>query len=56
MPAGAPTTTIVVALADLGERTSMVMTHIGVPADSPGAQGWGTAIETLGPASPQPPG
>ena len=48
MPAGTPTTTtIVVELADLGERTSMVMTHIGVPADSPGGQGWGMAIDTL---------
>ncbi|MEO5982111.1 MAG: SRPBCC domain-containing protein [Pedococcus sp.] len=48
MPAGAPMeTSIVVELADLGERTKMVMTHIGVPADSPGAQGWGMAINTL---------
>ena len=36
MPAGAPTETcIVVELEDLGDRTEMVMTHIGVPADSP---------------------
>ncbi len=34
MPAGTPTeTSIVVELEDLGDRTKMVMTHIGVPAD-----------------------
>ena len=39
MPAGAPTeTSIVVELEDLGDRTKMIMTHIGVPADSPGGQ------------------
>ena len=48
LPAGAPTeTSIVVELADLGDRTSMVMTHHGVPADSPGAQGWSMAIDKL---------
>jgi len=48
MPADAPIqTTIVVELTDLGERTNMVMTHIGVPSDSPGAQGWGMALDKL---------
>ncbi len=48
MPAGAPTeTSIVVELADLGDRTSMTVTHIGVPADSPGGQGWGMAIDKM---------
>ncbi len=48
MPAGAPMeTSVVVQLTDLGDHTSMVMTHIGVPADSPGAQGWGQAIDKL---------
>ncbi len=48
MPAGAPTeTSIVVELEDLGDRTKMVMTHIGVPADSPGGQGWAMAIDKL---------
>ena len=48
MPVGAPTeTSIVVELTDLGDRTSMVMTHIGVPADSPGALGWGMAIDKM---------
>ncbi len=48
MPAGAPVeTTVVVELTDLGGRTGMVMTHVGVPADSPGAQGWQMAIDKL---------
>ena len=48
MPAGAPMeTSIVVELADLGDRTSMVMTHVGVPAASPGGQGWAMAIDKL---------
>lgn len=48
MPAGAPTdTTIVVELEDLGDRTKMTMTHIDVPADSPGGHGWAMAIEKL---------
>ncbi len=47
-PAGTQVeTSIVVELADLGDRTSMVMTHIGVPADSPGGQGWAGAIDKL---------
>ncbi len=48
MPAGAPTeTSIVVELEDLGARTKMTMTHIGVPADSPGGQGWTMAIDKM---------
>lgn len=48
LPDGTPTeTSIVVELEDLGDRTRMVMTHIGVPADSPGAQGWAMALEKL---------
>lgn len=48
MPAGHPTTTQVrVELEDLGSRTKMVMTHAGIPADSPGAAGWTTAFENL---------
>ena len=48
MPAGAHMeTSILVELQDLGDRTHMVMTHIGVPADSPGGQGWAMAIEKL---------
>jgi len=48
MPAGHPTTTEVrVELEDVGGRTKMVMTHIGIPADSPGAAGWEMALAKL---------
>ena len=48
MPPGAHMeTSIVVELVDLGDHTKMVMTHIGVPADSPGGQGWAMAIAKL---------
>ena len=48
MPAGSPMeTSIVVELDDLGARTKMTLTHIGVPADSPGGQGWAMAIDKL---------
>ncbi|MGI9601120.1 MAG: SRPBCC family protein [Acidimicrobiales bacterium] len=48
MPAGTPMeTSVVVELEDQGERTKMVMTHIGVPAESPGGQGWLMAIDKM---------
>ena len=48
MPAGTPMeTTVVVELEDLGASTRMVMTHEGVPADSPGGQGWTMAIDKM---------
>lgn len=48
MPDGHPTTTeITVELAEVGGRTKMVMTHAGVPADSPGAAGWNMALDKL---------
>ena len=48
MPPGHPTTTEVrVELEGLGGRTKLVMTHIGIPADSPGAIGWAMAIDKL---------
>lgn len=48
MPAGAPMeTSVVVELEDLGGRTKMLMTHVGVPGDSPGGQGWTMAIDKL---------
>lgn len=48
MPPGAPMETrVIVELTDLGGSTRMVMTHEGVPADSPGAQGWQMAIDKL---------
>jgi uncharacterized protein YndB with AHSA1/START domain len=48
MPAGHPTTTEVrVELEKVGGRTKMVMTHSGVPGDSPGATGWTMALDKL---------
>ncbi|NND73883.1 MAG: SRPBCC domain-containing protein [Ilumatobacter sp.] len=48
MPDGHPTITEVsVELVDLGDRTKMVMTHAGIPADSPGAMGWNMALDKL---------
>lgn len=48
MPDGHPMTTeVTVELHDLGGRTKMVMTHAGVPADSPGAAGWNMALDKL---------
>lgn len=48
MPAGHPTVTEVrVELEDLGGRTRMVLTHVGIPEDSPGAEGWRMALDQL---------
>jgi uncharacterized protein YndB with AHSA1/START domain len=48
MPKGAHMeTSIVVELEDLGGRTKMTMTHIGVPAESPGGQAWAMAMDKL---------
>jgi uncharacterized protein YndB with AHSA1/START domain len=48
MPDGHPTTTEVrVLLTDVGGRTKMVMTHAGIPSDSPGAAGWVMAFDKL---------
>ena len=48
MPEGHPSTTEVrVELEDLGGRTKMVMTHAGIPSDSPGAIGWTMALDKL---------
>ena len=41
------TTEVRVELEDLGGRTKMVMTHIGIPSDSPGAAGWTMALDKL---------
>ncbi len=47
-PDGHQTSTEVrVQLTDLGGRTGMTLTHVGVPADSPGATGWGMALDKL---------
>jgi uncharacterized protein YndB with AHSA1/START domain len=48
MPAGHPTTTEVrVELERIGGHTKMVMTHLGIPGDSPGAAGWTMAFDKL---------
>jgi len=48
MPAGTPMeTSVIVELEDVDGRTKMVMTHVGVPADSPGGQGWTAAIDKM---------
>jgi uncharacterized protein YndB with AHSA1/START domain len=48
MPEGYPAVTeVTVLLEDLGGRTKMVMTHAGIPADSPGASGWNQAFDKL---------
>jgi uncharacterized protein YndB with AHSA1/START domain len=48
MPDGHPETTeIIIELEDLGGRTKMVMTHVGVPAGSPGESGWTMAFDKL---------
>lgn len=48
MPAGTDMSTqVVVELEDLSGSTKMTMTHVGVPADSPGGQGWTMAIDKL---------
>ncbi len=48
MPEGHPMTTEVrVELEDVGGRTRMLMTHVGIPGDSAGAAGWAMALDKL---------
>ena len=48
MPEGHPATTEVrIELQDVGGRTKMVLTHAGIPAESPGAAGWAMALDKL---------
>jgi uncharacterized protein YndB with AHSA1/START domain len=48
MPEGHPTTTeITVELQVVDGGTKMVMTHAGIPSDSPGATGWTMAFDKL---------
>jgi uncharacterized protein YndB with AHSA1/START domain len=42
-----PSTEVRVELQGVGGRTKMVMTHRGIPADSPGATGWTMALDKL---------
>jgi uncharacterized protein YndB with AHSA1/START domain len=41
-------TEVHVQLQDLGGRTRMVLTHVGIPDGSPGAMGWAMALDKLG--------
>lgn len=41
------TTEIVVELSQDGDRTNMVMTHVGIPEGSPAAGGWAMAFDKL---------
>ena len=48
MPSDHPEATeVTVKFKELPGRTRMVMTHAGVPADSPGAVGWNMALDKL---------
>lgn len=48
MPGDHPTTTeVTIELEDLGGSTRLVLTHAGLPADSPGAVGWAIALDKL---------
>lgn len=48
LPDGYPVTTqVIVELEDLGGRTRMLMRHVGIPEDSPGAAGWAMALDRL---------
>ena len=48
MPEGHPMTTeIHVELTAVGGHTKMVLTHVGIPSDSPGAAGWSMALDKL---------
>lgn len=48
MPAGHPTTTEVrVDLKASDQGTEMVLIHVGIPSDSPGAMGWNMALDKL---------
>lgn len=48
MPEGHPEVTeVIVELTELDGKTTMKMTHIGVPGESQGAGGWRQAIEKM---------
>jgi uncharacterized protein YndB with AHSA1/START domain len=48
MPPGHPITTEVrVELEAIGGRTRLLLTHVGIPAGSPGAIGWAMALDKM---------
>jgi uncharacterized protein YndB with AHSA1/START domain len=40
-------TEVRVEFEDLGSRTRVVLVHVGIPQDSPGAAGWNMALDKL---------
>jgi uncharacterized protein YndB with AHSA1/START domain len=46
-PGDHPMTEVRVELADVGGRTKLTLTHVGIPQDSPGAVGWTVALDKL---------
>ena len=40
-------TEVHVDFEDLGDRTRLILVHVGIPADSPGATGWTMALDKL---------
>jgi uncharacterized protein YndB with AHSA1/START domain len=46
-PGGHDVTEVRVEVAALEGRTRMVLTHVGIPAGSPGAMGWNMAFDKL---------
>ena len=48
MPEGTPEMTeVIVELSEEGGKTTMVMTHVGVPTGTPGEGGWNMAFDKL---------
>ncbi len=48
MPEGTPEVTeVIVELSQEGGKTIMVMTHVGVPAGTPGESGWNMAFDKM---------
>ena len=47
MPGHPEVTEVVVELDETDGKTRMVMTHVGIPADSPGAGGWAQAFDKM---------
>lgn len=48
MPDSHPTTTeVIVELVAIGDATKMRLTHVGIPAGSPGEMGWTMALDKL---------
>lgn len=48
MPESHPVTTeIIVELQEIGGKTKLTLTHVGVAPDSPGATGWAMALDKL---------